>query len=483
MLSSSKIYAAAAGLLVALALVLTGVPMASAQERPDSFAALAKKVAPAVINIRTVKTVKTAPMPDLFQYRRPGPGDKDEKGQIPDLHEFFRRFFGGPGGPSTPREFKQRSLGSGVIIDKQGYALTNNHVIAGADEILVKLKNGKELEAEIVGRDKKTDLALIRIKTKKDMPFLTLGNSDALQVGDWVLAVGNPFGLENTVTAGIVSAKGRIIGAGPYDNFIQTDASINPGNSGGPLINLKGEVVGINTAIVAHGQGIGFAIPVNLARQVMDQLRTKGRVVRGWLGVLIQPVTKDLAQKFGLKDAKGALVAKVVPGSPADKAGLKRGDVIVEFEGKPVEDSHRLPGMVAQTPVGTEVKLKIVREGHSRPINVTLGELEEEKLKAQTETQKEIQLGMSLQKLTPPLAKQFGISGKKGLIITSVQPGGPAAEAGLVRGDVILEAANKPVEDLDEFQSLADKLKPGDGLLLLIQRRGGTLFVVVKAPK
>ncbi len=465
-----------------LGLAASAVPAA---ERPGSFADLVEEVSPAVVNIRTVKTVKGGPLSGWFGFRHPGQPGPGQDEAPPDLHEFFRRFFGGPGGPGMPpREFKQRALGSGVIIDEEGYVLTNNHVIAGADEITVKLKDGQEYEAEIKGRDKKTDLALIKIKADREFPYLKLGDSDELRVGDWVLAVGNPFGLENTVTAGIVSAKGRIIGAGPYDNFIQTDASINPGNSGGALIDMSGRLVGINTAIVAQGQGIGFAIPINLAKTVMVQLREKGRVVRGWLGVYIQPVTKELADKFGLKEDHGALVADVIEDSPAQKAGIKRGDVIVEYNGKTVKDTHDLPRMVAATPVGDKAEVGLIRGGKELTVKVVIGELKEESMAAAGREQAgEVNLGMSVQKLTPELAKQLGISQAKGLVITSVKPGSPAAEAGLARGDVILEVAQKPVKSVAQFKRMAARLKPGEGLLLLIQRREGTLFVVIKRPK
>ncbi len=475
-------------LLPVLLLTLALAAPSWSQGRPDSFADLAQQVSPAVVNIRTTKIVKRGPMPDIFQFhgRRGAPGGQGgEDGpmeDMPDMHEFFRRFFGGQGGPGgqMPKEFKQRALGTGVIVDKEGYILTNNHVVAEADEIVVALKGGEEQKAEIVGRDKKTDLALIKLKSDKELPVLPLGNSDDIRVGDWVLAVGNPFGLESTVTAGIISAKGRIIGAGPYDDFIQTDASINPGNSGGPLVNLKGEVVGINTAIVAQGQGIGFAIPVNMAREIMTQLRSKGRVVRGWLGVVIQPVTKELAEKFKLKEAEGVLVADIMKDGPAEKAGLQRGDVIVEFNGKPMKDWHALPRLVAETPVGGQVKLLVVREGKTRNVTVTVGELNDEKTVAKAEAEDKARLGLNLQELTPELAEQLGIGGKKGLVITGVEQDSPAEEAGLRRGDVILEAAQKPVTTVNEFAARVAKLGPGEGLLLLIQRRDGTIFVVVK---
>ena len=472
--------------VLAVSLVWLAPAPALAQARPDSFAPLVKQVSPAVVNIRTEKTVEG---PGGFvPFRGQGPAPDERGGQPPDMYEWFRRFFGGPGGPGgpgngAPRTFKQQAAGSGVLVDAEGYVLTNNHVVAGSDKIMVHLKDGEEYEAKIIGLDKKTDLALIKVKTDKKLPFLPLGDSDKLQVGDWVLAMGNPFGLENTVTAGIVSAKGRVIGAGPYDDFIQTDASINPGNSGGPLINLKGEVVGINTAIVAQGQGIGFAIPVNMARKVMEQLRTKGRVVRGWLGVLIQPISRDLAKKFDLKDTKGALVADVVKGGPADKAGIKRGDVIVEFNGQKIRDFHSLSRMAAEAEVGSKVKLKVVRKGDTSTITVTIGEMKGQEMAQEEAPSQKVKLGMELQELNPELAKQLGMAGKKGLVVTAVDPGGPAAEAGLARGDVILEAGQKPVATLKEFEEISGGLKSGEGLLLLVQRKQGTMFVVVKAPK
>ncbi|MCG2766749.1 MAG: DegQ family serine endoprotease [Desulfarculaceae bacterium] len=486
-LSKARLAAKPALVLLALIMALALAVPAGAKYVPDSFADLAGKVSPAVVNIRIVKTIKQDPMNGVMPFpgQQQGPDQEGQQGQPPDLHEFFRRFFGqgGPGGNAQPREFKQRALGSGVIVGPKGYVITNNHVVAGADEIIVRLKGGEEWPAKIIGRDPKTDLALIKIDAKHDLPFLPLGDSDKLRVGDWVLAVGNPFGLEHTVTAGIISAKGRIIGAGPYDNFLQTDASINPGNSGGPLINLQGQVVGINTAIAPQGQGIGFAIPVNTTKTIMAQLRDKGRVIRGWLGVTIQPVTKVLAEKFGLDEPVGALVADVVPGSPADKAGIKRGDVIIGYEGKTVKDMHALPRLVAETKVGSEVSLEVVREGKKRPLQVTIGELKAEAPTSPKATpQSEVKLGMGLQELTPDLAKQMGMAGKKGLIVTSVEQGGPAAEAGLMRGDVILEAAQKPVTQVSQFKDMAGKLKAGEGLLLLIQRRDSTLFLVIKSP-
>ncbi len=330
---------------------------------PQSFADLVEKVKPAVVNISTETTVRIPGNPFRHFF---GP---DEEGPFGD---FFKRFFG----DIPDRELKQQSLGSGFIIDKDGYIITNNHVVEGADEIKVKLADKREFKARVVGRDPKTDLALIKISSIfKDLPTLPLGDSDKIRVGDWVLAIGNPFGLEHTVTQGIISATGRVIGSGPYDNFLQTDAPINPGNSGGPLINLKGEVIGINTAIIASGQGIGFAIPSNMAKTVITQLKEKGKVTRGWIGVSIQSMTPELAQSFGLKDTRGALVADIVPGGPADKAGLKRGDIIISFDGKEINEMSELPRIVAETPIGKTVNLKIIRNGKEKVLKITIAPL------------------------------------------------------------------------------------------------------------
>ncbi|HZV81635.1 MAG TPA: Do family serine endopeptidase, partial [Geobacteraceae bacterium] len=322
-----------------------------AKTGPPDFVELAKKLKPSVVNIGTEKTVRTQ-----RRLQRPF-GNNSPFGSDP-FQDFFDRFFE----DQIPQGYKQRSLGSGFIISEDGYILTNNHVIDGADEIKVKLEDGKELKGEIKGMDAKLDLALIKVTSKDKLPVAELGDSDAIQVGEWVMAIGNPFGLAETVTAGIISAKGRVIGSGPYDDFIQTDASINPGNSGGPLFNARGEVVGINTAIIAGGQGIGFAIPVNMAKSILPQLREKGKVARGWLGVSVQPVTKDLSQAFGLENERGALVSEVMPESPAQKSGIKVGDVIVEFDGKPVKEMNDLPRIVAATLSGREVKIKVVRD-------------------------------------------------------------------------------------------------------------------------
>jgi serine protease Do len=363
-------------------------------------------------------------------------------------------------------------------MSRDGYVLTNNHVVEDADQIKVKLANGKEYEGKIVGRDSKTDLALVKIEGASDLHPLKLGNSEDLKVGSWVVAVGSPFGLEQTVTAGIVSAKGRVIGSGPYDNFIQTDASINPGNSGGPLINMKGEVVGINTAIIASGQGIGFAIPINMAKEIAPQLQEKGHVTRGWLGVSIQEVTPELATSFGLKEMKGALVAQVVSGSPAEKAGIAQGDVILEFDGKEVSDSKDLPRIVASTPVGKAVTIKLSRDGKVLDRQVKVGEMEEKAEVAKAPSSHK-PLGITVQNVTPEIAKGLGLKKDTGVVVTGVEPGSPAANAGIQTGDVIREVNRKPVKDVEDFVQKIEKAKDQDNILLFLQRGQNNLFAAV----
>jgi len=356
---------------------------------PD-FVELTKKLKPSVVNISTAKTV--SPQRNTQRPRNP-------LGQDP-FDDFFNRFFDVP-----QHSFKQRSLGSGFIISNDGYILTNNHVVGGADEIKVKLSDGREFKATVKGTDEKLDLAVLKIEVKGALPVAELGDSDAIQVGEWVMAIGNPFGLSQTVTAGIVSATGRVIGSGPYDDYIQTDASINPGNSGGPLFNTQGKVVGINTAIIQGGQGIGFAIPINMAKAVVPQLEEMGKVTRGWLGVAIQPVTPELAKSFGVEGEKGALVADVTKESPADKAGLKSGDIIMEFDGKQILEMNSLPRFVAATPVGKKVKLKFLRNGKPEEAAVTIERLKDgEESVAQAAT--EDSLGITVKELSSELAAQ-----------------------------------------------------------------------------
>ncbi len=433
---------------------------------PD-FATLSAQLKPAVVNISTAKTVK----PRAPSFRPPRvPGGNDF------FDEFFERFFRDM--PQTSR--KERSLGSGFIISEDGYILTNDHVVDGADEIKVKLSDGREFKGEVRGLDSKLDLALIKIDAGENLPVARLGDSDAIRVGEWVMAIGNPFGLAQTVTVGIVSAQGRVIGAGPYDDFIQTDASINPGNSGGPLFNVKGEVIGINTAIVAGGQGIGFAIPVNMAKQIIPQLRDKGQVTRGWLGVTVQALNEELATSFGLKETRGALVNEVVKGSPAEKAGLQRGDIIFEYDGQPVKDINDLPRLVAATPVDKVVKVSIYRDGKERTVKVSIGRLDDGEIKQPASPEGgDTTLGMGLANPTPELAARFGLDEAQGILIVRIAPDGPAAAANLRVGDLILEADGKTVAAVKDFEKVVDGLGSRKVLRLLIKRKATLLYTTV----
>lgn len=434
-----------------------------------SLAGLVNEAKPSIVNISTTAVLR-------------GPG-----GQGPMMgpnnpfrdffgDDFFDKFFGNGG----RREYRQRSLGSGFVIDKEGYILTNNHVVEKATTIKVKLSDEKEYDARIVGRDPKTDIALIKIDVKQSLPVAVMGDSESLQVGDWVVAIGNPFGLEHTVTAGIVSAKGRIIGAGPYDQFIQTDASINPGNSGGPLLNLKGEVVGINTAIVSGGQGIGFAIPVNVAKDMLAQLKSKGKVARGWLGVVIQKMTPEIAKSFGMKESEGALVADVMDQSPADKAGIKRGDVIISYNGKTIKDNESLPRLVAATEIGAKAKIVLIRDRKEMEVTVVIGELQEEGLRASRKTEVEKDLGLVVQDITAEIAKHLNLKDRKGVIVTDVLPGSPAQEADIRSGDVIREIGRGPVRSVADFKEAVKRSNVKEGVVMLIQRENATFYAVIR---
>lgn len=459
------------GLALASRFDLMGRPAASntvtPQTLPASFASLVKAVSPAVVNISTVRTIKGGGR--VFRHFM-GPSDKNDP-----FRDFFEKFFGDQ---SPERDLKQRSLGSGFIIDKDGYIITNNHVIERADQIKVRLADEREFSAEIIGRDPKTDLALIKIDSFRDLPSVTLGDSDALSVGDWVITIGNPFGLTHTVTAGIVSAKGRVIGAGPYDDFIQTDASINPGNSGGPLLNVRGEVVGINTAIVATGQGIGFAIPINIAKEIIVQLKEKRKVVRGWLGVAIQKMTPELARSFGIKEGKGALVGDVFAGSPADKANIKRGDVIIEFDGQKIDEMSDLPRLVANTTVGKTVTIKIIREGQEQTLTAKIAEMKEEKPPV-AKTDVERKIGLSVQEITPEIAEELGLEDETGVIVAGVAPGSPAEDADFNQGDIIKEIDRKGIKNLRDYRMVMDKAAKEDTILFLVQREGQTLYLTI----
>jgi serine protease Do len=457
---------------------------AQAALAPETFADLAQKASPAVVNISTEKKMKSDKTHERmreFFGQRPGPGGPSPFGQDDPFREFFEKFFG-----DIPKSFKSRSLGSGFIIDAAGLIITNNHVVEGSDKIKVKLEGGREYEATIKGRDPKTDLALIQITNPpKDLPFLALGNSDSVRVGDWVLAVGNPFGLSHTVTQGIISAKGRVIGAGPYDNFLQTDASINPGNSGGPLLNLKGEVVGINTAILASGQGIGFATPSNIAKSVIPQLREKGKVTRGMIGVQVQNVTPELAKSFGMSEPKGALVAEVNPDTPAEKAGIQREDIIIEFNGHPIHEMNELPRMVAETAPGTQATVKVLRQGKEKTFKLTITELKDERPARAPGGGEEDHspLGLTVKDLDANLAQRLQLKETKGVVVMQVESGSAAADAGFRPGDLIEEINGQKVSSAKDYLKMVGQLKKGTVARFYIKRQGKNLYLTVEIPQ
>jgi serine protease Do len=413
---------------------------------PESFSKLVKKVEKSVVNISTTQIIKV---------QRPLPFD------------FFREFFGeDPFFFNRPQNFQRQSLGSGVIISEDGYILTNNHVIKDANIIKIKLYGSKEeFDAKVIGKDPKIDIALLKIDAKKPLPFAPLGDSDELEVGDWVIAIGNPFGLSHTVTKGIVSAKGRVIGSGPYDDFIQTDAPINFGNSGGPLFNLKGEIVGINTAIISGGQGIGFAVPINMVKAVLPQLK-EGKIVRAWLGVRIQPITKEIMESFGLDSIEGALIAEVLKNSPAEKAGLKEGDVIIEVDGKKVEDSNHLPKIIAFYQPEQKVEIVYIRDKKKTKVQVTLGK---------TGDTEEIS----------PILEKIGIKvaeTKEGVIVEDVQPFSLAQTAGISQGDYITRVNNQKVETLESFTKIISSIPSNSAVTIQLKTKGGNKFVSFRMP-
>lgn len=443
-----------------------------AQAMPESFADLAEEQAGSVVNISSTKHARTGgQLPPGFRFPPNSPFD-----------DFFGDFF-----RHMPQR-EQTSLGTGFIISPDGYVVTNNHVVHEADEVLVKMSDGTEWDAKVIGTDAKLDLALIKIDAK-GLKAVKLGDSGKLRVGDWVIAIGNPFGLQQTVTAGIVSAKGRVIGSGPYDDFIQTDAAINPGNSGGPLFNRKGEVVGINTAIMSRSggsNGIGFAIPINLARSVLDDLREKGHVTRARLGVHITDVDKETMQALGLKNREGALVPQVEAGSAADKAGIRAGDVIVSIDGTPIRKSHDLPIRVARHTPGDKVKIGIIRDGKAKTIEVVVEAMPEDTVASNGRQQGEeskVRIGVVVEELTRELAKELRTRVRSGVVISQVQPGSPAALAGITRGDVIYRINGEDIDDVKSFASTAADFKYGDVLRVMLDRQGDQVFTLIKLPK
>jgi serine protease Do len=372
--------------------------------------------------------------------------------------------------------------GSGVIIDKKGYIVTNNHVVGDAEEVEVRLSDRRKLIGKVIGKDPDTDLAVVKVETSGDLPVVSFGDSTKVKVGQWVIAVGNPFGLDRTVTIGVVSALGREnVNLSRYEDFIQTDASINPGNSGGPLFNIRGEAIGINTAIINFAQGIGFAIPSNMVQQVTAQLIAKGKVTRGWLGVGIQPVTDDLASKFGVKEGEGVLVNEVFDGDPAAKAGIQPGDVIIKVEGKPVDTPQTLSRLVAAIPPGKKAELQVIRDGKIRNLAVELGERKEEAVVASIpKTAPESMLGIDVQDLTAELAERFKIKDEKGVLVTKVETGSAAEQEGLREGDLIREVNRERIDNVDQFKSSISKLKKEESVLLRVIREGRAFYVVLK---
>jgi serine protease Do len=464
---------------------------ASARARSASlpgFTEVARRVRPSVVNLAITQN---APPPSSRRGPGGGPGGMDP------FDDFFRRFFGerpGGGGPMPA----QRSLGSGFIIDEDGYIATNAHVVNHASKVVVRLSDKAEYPAKIIGVDEKTDVALIKIENSKEhLVPVTFGDSNALEVGEWVMAIGSPFGLEQTVTVGVVSAKERVLGAGPYDDFIQTDAAINPGNSGGPLVDADGRVIGINAAISSRSggnDGIGFAIPINLARGVLDQLRKSGKVERGWLGVSVQSVTPELAESFGLPESAGALVAAVSAGSPAEKAAIERGDVILAFNGTPIQESHQLPALVAQAPIGQQATVTVLRQGKRLevPVNVVRqpDDIDEEESQPNGGGENGAgptagsahaldPWGLRAMEITPEIARRNGLPVKSGVVINDVADGSAAAEAGIQPGDVLREVNRTPVTTLSDVRAALKKASRKD-LLVLVQRGDATAFHVLK---
>jgi len=422
----------------------------------QAFANVVKAVTPSVVNISTVSKKKV--QQPFFE-----------------LSPFFGDFFG----EQQPRYRRSTSLGSGFLINKEGYIVTNDHVVRDAESIQVKLSNENVYDGKVVGGDPKTDVAVIKINAKEPLPVAVLGDSDKLQVGQWAIAIGNPFGLDRTVTVGVVSATGRSnMGIETYENFIQTDASINPGNSGGPLLNIHGEVIGINTAIVAAGQGIGFAIPINMAKQIVSQLITKGSVTRGWLGVAIQPVTEELARSFGFDKARGALVADVMAGSPAEKGGLQQGDIVTRFAGKEIKDARQLQLVVAETPIGTKVEVEVFRNGKRQTLALTVASADSAAAaKPRSVAPQQGWFGLAVEEL--PRNKRLG--GLAGVVVAGLEPDSAAAEAGIQRGDVIVSVNQRPVTSLDDY---ARAMKDGErrgAVALLVKRGDVSIYFALRA--
>ncbi|WP_343560140.1 DegQ family serine endoprotease [Kiloniella sp. b19] len=470
------------GLFLSVLMALN-INLAQARSAPESFADLAEELLPSVVNIIALQE---AP-------------DEEPQAQVPqgeNFEEFFRDFFERRG-QRPPEQRRGNAQGSGFIIDSDGFIVTNHHVIDGADAVSVRMQDGTELEAEVIGSDERTDLALLKVKSSASLPAVEFGDSDDARIGDWVIAIGNPFGLGGSVSAGIISARARDIRSGPYDDFIQTDAAINRGNSGGPLFNMEGEVVGVNTAIFSPSGGsvgIGFSIPSNLVENIVAQLRENGEVRRGWLGVRIQTVTEELAEGLRLDEAAGALVSEVNPNGPAGKGGIQQGDVILKFDGRRVPEMRKLPRMVAETAIGKEVKVEVWRKGKSKTLTVVLGELEDEVAaaaapqepeppKGNTPTEVIGEIGISLATLNNELRERYSFSqDQEGVVVTSIDPAGTAAEKNIQEGDLIIEVDQEKVSAPGDVEDLIAKAKDAGYrvVTLLVNRQGQHTWVAVK---
>lgn len=430
-----------------------------------SFGELVEILKPSVVNISTTNVVKQG----YLQMPRP-----QYRGDM--LEDFFKHFFG-----NVPqREFKRQGLGSGFIVTTDGYVVTNHHVVSQAEDIEVILEDGEKYEAKIVGKDPKTDLAVLKINTDQELEAVNFGNSKDVKIGDWVIAIGNPFGLGYTVTAGIVSATGRSLGFGAYDDFIQTDASLNPGNSGGPLFNLNGEVIGVNTAIIAGGQGLGFSIPIDLAFNIINQLKDSGEVVRGWLGVAIQEITPEIAESLGLQTKKGALISDVISPSPASEAGLKGKDVVIKFNDEDIEDFSALTRLVGATKPDSNVTLTIIRNGKKMEVKVKLGKLEDDS-QSLDKNGTIVELGMDVTDITPDIARRFSLDNKSGVIIARVKRGSIAYDAGFRSGDIVISIDKKDVSNVKDYNKIIKGIKNKDKPALFLVKRGkSTLYIGIK---
>jgi len=441
--------------------------LVSEKDWSKGFVQLVRKVQPSVVSIRSERTVTVTP----------GEGFGEDFFKGTPFEDFFKQH----GGP--PMKRKQTGEGSGVIVDPTGYILTNYHVVAGADKLTIRLSGGKELKGTVQGTDPKTDLAVVHVEAK-DLAVAALGDSDKIQVGEWAIAIGSPFGLEETVTVGVISAKGRTgLGTGTYEDFIQTDASINPGNSGGPLVNIDGEVVGINAMIIQPGQGIGFAIPINLAKKIMTELIAKGKVIRPWVGIGLQDLTEELMKSFGVKEKEGALISQVYEGSPAEKAGLKVGDVIVEIDGKKVKNSQDVVHEVLKREVDQQIRFEVIREAKRVEISVTTAQMPEKIGERGPVKPKREWFGLRVSNVTPDIARQMGLTKTEGVVIIGVEPNSVAQSAGLRAGDIILEVNRQKILSENDYRSAMEKANPDQGALFLINREGSTFFLTLAQEK